>query len=50
MRAVGWVFAFSVFALLHSVASAASITSTVSKDGKVIVSLVGEISDGTQIR
>jgi hypothetical protein len=46
MRAFGWVFVFSVFVLPHSVASAASITSTVSKDGKVIVSLVGEISDG----
>jgi hypothetical protein len=46
MRAIGWVFAFSVIVLLHSIASAASITSTVSKDGKVIVSLVGEISDG----
>ena len=46
MRAIGWIFALSVFALPHSLASAASITSTVSKDGKVIVSLVGEISEG----
>jgi hypothetical protein len=46
MRAIGWVFAFSLFVLPYSVAKAASITSTVSKDGKVIVSLVGEISDG----
>jgi hypothetical protein len=46
MRAIGWVFVFSVFVLAHSVASAASITSTISKDGKVIVSLVGEISEG----
>jgi hypothetical protein len=46
MRAIGWVFGFSVFVLSHSGVNAASITSTISKDGKVIVSLIGEIADG----
>jgi hypothetical protein len=46
MRVLRSISFFVLFALPVSVASAASITSTVSKDGKVIVSLVGEIVEG----
>lgn len=46
VRAIVGVLALGMSIVAHSIATAASITSTVSKEGKVIVSIVGEITEG----
>jgi hypothetical protein len=46
VRTIAGVLVVSVCVVAHSAAIAASVTSTFSKEGKVIVTIVGEIADG----